>query len=204
MSLDTPQFEPLPGFSPPSTPGPYSADDYWRLPEGAPVELIQGRFIKSSSRTTFHQTVSALLSEYLLRVIRRTGGRAAAAPVDVALAKDSIVQPDLFYVARERRSIVRERVEGPPDLVIEIVSPNDARRDRVHKLNLYAEHGVAEYWIVDPAAQQFDFFINNNGRYEAQPQRDDRYQSPRLSELSINLADFWAEVDRHVDDGPQQ
>ncbi len=79
MSLDTPQFEPLPGFSPPSTPGPYSADDYWRLPEGAPVELIQGRLIKSSSRTTFHQTVSALLSEYLLHVIRRTDGRAAAA-----------------------------------------------------------------------------------------------------------------------------
>ena len=123
-----------------------------------------------------------------------------AAPMDVVLNKDSIVQPDLIYVSKDRRDIVKGRVHGAPDVVIEIVSPNEAKRDRVHKLNLYAEHGVSEYWIVDPDQREFDFLINEDGRFVVQPQRDDRYQSPRLPELSINLAEFWAEVSRHVDD----
>jgi len=100
---------------------------------------------------------------------------------------------------KDRRQIVKERVEGPPDLAIEILSAKNAWRDRVDKLNLYAEYGVAEYWIVDPQEQQFDFLINRKGRFEVQPQQDDRYQSPRLAELSLDLAAFWAEVKRQVE-----
>jgi len=125
-----------------------------------------------------------------------------AAPMDVVLSDDSVVQPDLIYVAKPRREIVKGRVNGAPDLVVEILSKNDARRDRVDKMNLYAEHGVAEYWIVDPDARQFDFLINRDGRFEVQPQHDDCYQSPRLPELAINLSDFWAEVQRHVGGEP--
>jgi Uma2 family endonuclease len=202
MSIGTPHFETLSGFSPSSTLGPHRAADYWSLPEGAPVELIQGRLVVSPSPNDIHQTISALLTELLLRSSRQGRGRMFAAPMDVVLSDLSIVQPDLIYVAKERRGIVKGRVMGPPDLIIEIVSKNDARRDRVDKMNLYAQHGVSEYWIVDPEARQFDFLINRNGRFEVQPQQDDRYQSPRLAELAIHLADFWAEVQRCVDDGP--
>jgi Uma2 family endonuclease len=200
MSIGTPQYDTLPGFSPPSTLGPHRAADYWKLPEGEPVELIQGRLIMSPAPTFLHQTVSLLLSEYVLRAARQAGGRGAASPIDVVLSDNSVVQPDLIYVAKPRRDIIKGRVNGAPDLVVEIVSKNDARRDRVDKMNLYAEHGVAEYWIVDPNARQFDFLINCDGRFQVQPQHDDRYQSPRLEELAINLADFWAEVARHVGD----
>ena len=136
MSLDTPYFESLPGFSPPSTPGPHTAEDYWQLPEGAPVELIQGRLVVSPSPNPLHQTISALLTEILLRATRQGGGRMFAAPMDVVLSADSIVQPDLVYIAKQHREIVKQRIEGAPDLVIEIVSANDPRRDRVDKLNL--------------------------------------------------------------------
>ncbi len=202
MSIGTQQFESLPGFSPPSTLGAKRAADYWRLPEGEPVELIQGRFVVSPSPDSLHQTLLMCLAKIFWDLACKTGGRAFVAPMDVVLSDSAIVQPDVIYVSKERRTIVKKRIEGPPDLVVEILSTSNIRRDRVDKLNLYAEHGVAEYWIVDPDEQQFDFLINRDGRFEVQPQHDDCYHSPRLSELSIQLADFWGEVQRHVTDEP--
>jgi len=59
---------------------------------------------------------------------------------------------------------------------------------------LYARHGVAEYWIVDPQAQVIEFLINEGGRFVVHSPANDRYQSPRLPEVDIQLADFWREV----------
>jgi Uma2 family endonuclease len=64
----------------------------------------------------------------------------------------------------------------------------------VEKLDLYARHGVAEYWIVDPQAQVIEFLINEGGRFVVHSPANDRYQSPRLPEVDIQLADFWREV----------
>ncbi len=200
MSTITPQFVTLTGFSPPSTTGPYRAADYWQLPKGEPIELIQGKLVMSPSPNYLHQAISLLLSEFVLQAARQGGGKGCAAPIDVVLADHSILQPDLIYVSKERRGIVKRHVEGPPDLLIEIISGNHARRDRVDKLNIYAEFGVAEYWIVDPERRVFDFLINRDGRFEVQPQHDNRYQSPRLTELFLDLTSFWAEVDRLVND----
>jgi Uma2 family endonuclease len=202
MSIGTPHFDVLPGFTPVSGLGPHRAADYFELDEGEPVELIYGRLTVSPAPTTLHQTVSALLTELLLRVARLSGGRVFAGPVDVVLADHSIVQPDLVYVTKGRRAIIGDRINGPPDLVIEILSPHHMRRDRSDKLALYAEFGVAEYWIVDPRERQFDFLVNRNGRFEVQPQKDDRYPSSVMPELVIDLAAFWGEVDRQLGDDP--
>ena len=103
-----------------------------------------------------------------------------------------------LYVAKSRHGIVRERIEGPPDLVIEVVELNTARRDRVEKLDLYARHGVGEYWIVDPQSQVIEFLINDGGRFVVQSPTNDRYESARLPEVEIQLADFWREVDERL------
>jgi Uma2 family endonuclease len=200
MSTVAPQFDVLPGFTPVSTLGPHRAADYFELPEGEPVELIYGRYAVSPAPTTLHQTICALLTEYLLRVARSTGGRAWAGPVDVVLAEHSVVQPDLVYVTKAQRGIVGDRILGAPALAIEVVSPHHSRRDRNDKLALYSEHGVAEYWIVDPRERQIDFFINTGGKFEVQPPRDDRYASPRHPELVFDIAAFWAEVERQLAD----
>jgi len=152
-----------------------------------------------------HQTISALLTGILMRAARESGGRACASPIDVVLAEHTILQPDLIYVGKARRQIVKKQIQGAPDLVIEILSESNSRRDRVDKLNLYAEFGVAEYWIIDPDGQQFDFLLHNrkkgtDGKFEIQTQHDDCYQSPRLPELTIQLADFWKEVQQHTSD----
>jgi Uma2 family endonuclease len=200
MSIGTPHFDGLPGFTPVSGLGPHRAADYFALPEGEPVELIYGRLVVSPSPNYAHQVIVALLTEWLLGIVRRTGGRMAPAPFDVELAEHSIVQPDLVYVRKERRRVIQRHLHGPPDFAIEIVSGSNARRDRVDKLGLYAEFGVTEYWIVDPREQQFDFLVNRNGRFEVQPQLDDRYASPVLPELEIDLAAFWGEVNRQLND----
>jgi len=133
-----------------------------------------------------------------MNAVRQGGGQGCASPIDVVLADHTILQPDLVYVSKERRHIVKDRIEGAPDLVIEILSENNVRLDRVDKLNLYAEYGVAEYWIVDPRERLIDFLINREGRFEVQPQHDDRYQSLRLPELGIDLVRFWSEVAQHL------
>jgi Uma2 family endonuclease len=198
MSTTSFHYEPLTGYTPPSTLGPYRAADYWKLPEGEPVELLRGRLVVSPAHDTTHQTISGLLTVYLFGVAARSGGRALDAPTDVVLDDHTILQPDLLYVRKERRSIIQKRVVGPPDLLIEILSPHNSRRDRVDKLGIYAEYGVAEYWIVDPIERQFDFLINRGGKYEVQPQQDDHYASPICPELEINLVDFWRSVDEQL------
>ena len=200
MSIGNPQYETLTGFSPPSALGPYRAADYWQLPEGEPVELLRGRFVLSPSPSSLHQTVIMFLAKKFLDFATETGGRAFVAPMDVVFSDHSIVQPDVIYISKERRSIVKQRIEGVPDLLIEILSDSNKRRDRIDKLNLYAEFGVPEYWIVDPQEQQFDFLCHREGKFEVQPQQDDCYTSPFIPELTINLVDFWSEVDRHVGD----
>ncbi len=194
MSTIPLQYESFEAFSPFSDLGPYRAADYWELPEGEPCELMQGRFVMSPSPTSRHQTLVLMLVEIFAGISRFSGGMAFCAPMDVVFSDDTVLQPDLLYIAKERREIVKERIEGPPDLVIEILSPGTERRDRLAKLDLYARYGVREYWIVDPAAQLFEFLLNEEGRFVVLTQANDKFQSPRLPEVKIELASFWKEV----------
>ncbi len=194
MSTVPIQYEAFEAFSAYSSLGPYRAADFFRLPEGEPCELIQGRFIMSPSPTTKHQTILLLLSELFLSFARETGGLVLCAPMDVVLSDHTVLQPDLLYIAKERRAIVQRRIEGPPDLVIEILSPGTERRDRLAKLDLYARYGVSEYWIVDPTAELFEFLLNDEGRYVVLSQPNEEFESPRLPEVKFQLADFWKEV----------
>jgi len=148
----------------------------------------------SPSPTPRHQTLLLMLAEIFAGISRSSGGVALCAPMDVVLSDDTILQPDLLYIAKDRRAIVQQRIEGPPDLVIEILSPGTERRDRLAKLDLYARYGVSEYWIVDPASQLFEFLLNEEGRYVVLSQASDEFQSPRLPEVKIRLAEFWKEV----------
>jgi len=194
MSTVPLQYESFDAFSPYSGVGPYRAADYWELGEGEPYELMQGRFVMSPSPTSRHQTILVTLTAYFADIARKNGGVALCAPMDVIFSDDTILQPDLLYIAKERREIVKDRIEGPPDLIIEILSPGTERRDRVAKLDLYARYGVSEYWIVDPASQLFEFLLNEEGRYVVLTQANDQFQSPRLPEVKIRLTSFWKEV----------
>lgn len=194
MSTVDIQFVTFEGFSPIAELGPYRADDYWQLPEGAPVELIRGELVMSPAPRTSHQIVIGELYAILRAVADKGGGMTVLSPADVILSEDTVLQPDLLYVAKDRRHIIGDRINGPPDLVVEVLSPKAERRDRVQKLDVYAQYGVPEFWIVDYHTKQIDFLLLDSGRYVVLKSAGNRYQSPRLPEVTIDLAAFWKEV----------
>src|SRR5439155_10532291 len=99
---------------------------------------------------------------------------------------------DLVFVAADRLNIVREdTIQGAPDLVIEILSPSTARRDRTIKVQLYRRQGVAEYWMVDPDANQIEVWALAAGATQAERYTD--HLPVRLGRRAIGSFDL-AEV----------
>jgi Uma2 family endonuclease len=131
------------------------AEEFLALPEtNLPTELIDGAVIMSPTPKDLHQGISLRLLQVLLQHI--AGGTLRYAPADVHLDDLNVVQPDLFWVSgpESRCTLGKDGYwHGAPDLVIEILSPGTARRDRREKFSLYEQHGVREYWLVDPDAQ---------------------------------------------------
>ncbi len=131
----------------------FSYEDYVLFPEdGKRHEIIDGDHYATPSPKTKHQIVSGNLLILLGSFVRgKNLGKVIAAPFDVVLSNEDVVQPDLLFVSWERLPIVTENnVQGPPDLAIEILSETTRRMDEMVKRKLYKRFGVREYWIVDP------------------------------------------------------
>jgi Uma2 family endonuclease len=136
--------------------------DYLRLPDdGTRCEILEGARVMTPAPFTRHQWVSENLGSVLSGFVRgRDVGRIFRAPYDVILADDVVVQPDILFIAKTRMEIVKKRgIFGPPDLVIEILSESDPKRDTVRKLAIYGRHGVPEYWIVDPEWDRIEVLV---------------------------------------------
>ena len=170
----------------------FTYKDYKSLPESETnrYELIEGELIMVPSPNIYHQRVSRRL-EFLLEdfVEKNKLGEIFDAPCDVHLG-DNVVQPDILFVSKEHfYVIVKEEIKGAPDLVIEILSPATAERDRTIKRTLYARYGVREYWIVDPEKKTVEVLTLKKEGYETFGiyKMQDTLTSPLLSGLSINL-----------------
>jgi Uma2 family endonuclease len=145
----------------------WTVADYLRLPDdGTRCEILEGERLMTPSPFTPHQRVAfnlvGLLRDF---VVPNALGTLLFAPCDVFLSDDVVVQPDIFFVAKSRESIVERRgILGPPDLVIEILSASDPSRDTVRKLRIYGRRGVREYWIVDPDRKRLEVFVLDGDR----------------------------------------
>ncbi len=174
--------------------GPYRVADYQALPDEPRVELVYGRLLLMSSPVVRHQVVLMQLLEHLRATMRPRGGRVLVAPMDVTLADHSVVQPDLLLVMQERANIIGDRVQGAPDLLVEILSPSTARLDRGDKLRLYAESGVREYWLVDPEARAIEFLEQREARWLVALPRGGTYRSAAITGLELELGVLWSAV----------
>ena len=138
------------------------------LPEtNQPCELWEGELIMSPAPSFYHQKMALRFYKALdAWVTAQRSGEVIASPIDMVLSPHRTVQPDVAFIAKERLAIIQDVIRGPADLVAEVVSLGGRNRDRIEKRDLYEQHGIKEYWIIDPEPETVDLLSLVNSRYE--------------------------------------
>ena len=169
--------------------------DYLETADDERCELLNGELVRFPSSREIHQYI---LGRLFLRlgtfIYGRNLGKVYCSPFDVVLSDTDVVQPDLLFVSNGRESIITpENIQGARDLVVEILSPATAARDRTLKLDLYARHGVQEYWIVDPDAKTIMLLQRGESRFEVAGiyGEEQTLRSATLAEFSIALQEIF-------------
>jgi Uma2 family endonuclease len=170
----------------------YTYDDYLTWPDEPRKEIINGVSYAMSSPTVRHQELSVRLTVALDRFFRGKSCRLFAAPLDVVLSEDTVVQPDLLVVC-DPKKITGACIRGAPDLVVEILSPSSASYDRLLKFKRYADAGVKEYWVVTPDLATIEIFTLDNGSFRLDDgfMQQERLQSALFPELAFAMADVF-------------
>jgi Uma2 family endonuclease len=163
--------------------------------EDVHAEWVNGEVIVQIPPKEPHQRVVAFLMSLMALFIELYKlGRLLPAPFEMrAMPGGSAREPDLMFIAREHLDrLSPERLSGPADLVVEVISDDSVARDRADKFYEYQEAGVREYWILDsrPGRERADFYVlDEKGRYcPVPPAPDSRYDS-------TVLPGFWLQVD---------
>jgi len=172
-------------------------DDYRLLPNDRNrYEIIDGELSVTPAPRPKHQRISSHLHVILANhIFARHLGDIYAAPTDLILTPTTVVQPDLIFVDNDRRHIVTERaIEGPPTLLIEILSPATHETDRLTKAQLYARYQVPHYWLVDPDQRTLEAYELARDHYNlvASAQNVEVFAPSLFPGLSIQLGDLWA------------
>ena len=178
----------------------FTYEDYKSLPESETkrYELLGGDLVLVPSPPVYHQRVLGDLMFVLCRFVKeRNLGEVYHALLDVVLGEGDereVVQPDIFFVSKERKKIIaEEEIRGAPDLVIEITSPATEDRDRHYKKTLYARHGVKEYWIVDPKGKAVEVYTLGKKGFELVKvyKAGEILESPLLPGLVVDLKEVF-------------
>jgi Uma2 family endonuclease len=134
--------------------------EFARLPTSGTTryEVIDGELAVTPAPTGAHQRVVSHLIRILGGFVHDHGlGIALPSPVDVLFGEGDYFEPDVVFVRAEHEHLIGDRgIECTPDLVVEILSPSTAHRDRGIKLERYRHFGVPEYWIVDMDARAIE------------------------------------------------
>jgi Uma2 family endonuclease len=181
----------------------YTYADYlqWQLKER--VELIKGKLFKMSpAPNEHHQWVSMKLSNLMFEVVaKKCDCRIYAAPFDVKLSKSSSKNEEIFTVVQPDITVVCDKTKldgqgclGAPDLVVEILSPGNNKKEMQTKFALYEENKIPEYWLVFPLEEALQqFVLNKEGKYQFMRfyNTDDIVQSAVFPALKVPLSEAF-------------
>ncbi len=171
--------------------------DYFALPDtNRLVELSEGELIMPPHPTETHQRVVLhLVLAFQSFVEANRLGIVRFAPLPVRLWPGKIREPDILFVSHAHADRIGEQTYGPPDLVVEVISPATRRVDRGEKFLEYARAGVSEYWLVDPDAQTVEVFVLIEEAYSLLGQfgLGERARSQVLAGFEVEIDEVFAE-----------
>jgi Uma2 family endonuclease len=175
-------------------------DDLLLFPDdGKRHEIIDGEHHVTASPNLRHQDLVGRLhlSIGTFLASRPGTGRLFLAPLDVVLSDYDVVEPDLLFVAADQAAILTPaNVQGPPALVVEVLSPSTRKRDAQTKRRLFERMGVREYWLVDPELDTVQVFRPVEGKLvralELSAEDGHTLASPLLPGWSLGLSEFLA------------
>ena len=170
--------------------------DYEALPaDGRRYELHEGELSVTPAPSPRHQRILRNLNNILQQHVGSHGlGEVLFAPIDCILNETTVVQPDIVYLDVSRAPAVSDRgIEGPPTLVIEVLSPTTTLIDRSTKRQLYARHGVPYYWIVDSEARAIEVYSLSESGYQLVTRATGAaaIPLPPFPELAVIPASIW-------------
>jgi len=179
--------------------GTYTYADYLKWTFDERLEIIKGKIFPMSAPARIHQRISANLFGEIYLYLRNKKCEAYSAPFDVRLTPlkknisekvHTIVQPDICVIC-DLDKLDEKGCVGAPDLMIEILSPGNTRKEMREKYEVYEENGVKEYWLVEPQDKcVFVYVLNEAGKYIGlQPVTDeDILTSTVFPDLHIDLS----------------
>ena len=181
--------------------GSYTYADYLRWKFKERVELLKGKIVRMSpAPNRNHQEISINLNGFLWTFFRKDLCKLYSAPFDVRLVKSksndekviTVVQPDLCVICDENK-LDEKGCNGAPDLIVEILSPGNSKKEMGIKFDLYEENGVKEYWIVEPAEKAIFIYNLQNERFIGMKPltEDDKMKSILFPELIFDVKDIF-------------
>ena len=166
----------------------FTFEEFLELTMDEHAEWVEGEIVPMAAVTIEHAQITTFLMRLISEFVERhTLGTVVSDPFVMRTGPELPGRaPDIMFISTASASRIRRTyLEGPADLVIEVVSPGSRTRDRVHKLAEYEAGGVPEYWVIDPERQWAAFYLlTAEGRYEAQ-------ERPDGTILSEVLPGFW-------------
>ena len=177
--------------------GIYSYADYlvWKIKER--VELLKGKILEMSAPSPIHQEISGNLQGALFVFLKNSKCKLYTAPFDVRFSQKgesqvyTVVQPDLCVVC-DFEKIDSKGCVGAPDLVVEILSPGNSKKEMKSKFALYQEEGVREYWVVDPERELVFVYVAENKKFKPTiPIADDYVYSTIFPDFKIHTSDLF-------------
>lgn len=176
----------------------YTYTDYvlWNIKER--LEVIKGKIFRLDTPGVSHQKISGNLYGEMYHYFKGKSCKLFAAPFDVVLKnkkgiEDSVVQPDICVVCDPKKLENDKHCLGAPDLIIEILSSGNTKKEMRYKYELYEEAGVYEYWVVRPIDKEITQFVLENGKYRALPPiiEGDMVSSAKFPELTVATEDIF-------------
>ena len=182
-------------------------EEFYKLPEGPPdYEFEEGRLCVMPRPHPRHQAILRELVAEITIYLRSKPIGTLWPEVDVQISRSRVYAPDLVFLAAENWERLRQpdgRIIGAPDLVVEIVSPSSASRDRVAKFNAYRHAGVTWYWLVDGESLVVEEFQLTSEGYLAiaRVAAGGTFQPQLFPGLRINLASLLGKSVEFADPG---